>query len=288
MDAIMPPPEGSDLYRVADDVDRASVRASVNAWFDGDAAAALNEAEQAGYDLCRGADSEGDWVLWSPASSGAGWALWAVNGHPDARGLIVEVPHPEHDLDTLSQGVDLVRSLNARALITSGTHRCANTTASSCSGQTQVCGDSLVAYRDSDMAHTLASRFQAAHEAIAKHYSDDLVVSLHGFSDDGVSLSNGTTEPISDQDPVARLAGALEAGLPEEQITTCNAYNGGTRETRLCGTTNVQGRHLNGSSNACTVAAQTASQRFIHMEQSLTVRQNAQTAIGAAFEQLLD
>ncbi|GGX63339.1 hypothetical protein GCM10007392_34040 [Saccharospirillum salsuginis] len=275
------------MYLTADDADKTAVRASLQAWFEGDTDAAIQHGQKAGYDLCRGTGAESGWVLWSPASVGQGRALWALNTSAEARGLIVETPHPEHDLDTLPQGVDLVRTLGARALITSGTHRCANTTASQCSGQTRVCTGSLALYPESDMAHTLASRFQAVHEAMAGHYPNDLVVSLHGFGDDGISLSNGTTDPISAGDPVARLALALEQQLPAENITSCNAFPGGTTENRLCGTTNVQGRHLNDSPDACTQAADQASQRFIHMEQSLTIRQNEASAVQAAFEALL-
>lgn len=287
LSSMSPPPQESDLYLVADDADKTAVRSSLEAWFEGDSDVAIQEGQRAGYDLCRGTGVESDWVLWSPAGSGQGRALWALNTDAEARGLIVETPHPEHDLDTLPQGVELVRALNARALITSGTHRCANTTATQCSGQTRVCTGEPAPYPESDMAHTLASRFQAAHEAIAEHFSNDLVVSLHGFADDGVSLSNGTTDPITTQDPVARLVSALEQQLPAEYITTCNAFSGGTEENRLCGTSNVQGRHLNGSPNACTQSADVASQRFIHMEQSLTIRQNETVAVQAAFETLL-
>ena len=44
-------------------------------------------------------------------------------------------------------------------------------------------------------------------------------------------------------------------------------------DERLCGTTNVQGRHLNGSAEPCVDAADAASGRFVHLEQSQSLRQ---------------
>ncbi len=52
-------------------------------------------------------------------------------------------------------------------------------------------------------------------------------------------------------------------------------------DARLCGTTNVQGRHLNGASQPCTEAAASASGRFIHLEQSAAVRAQAELVIAA-------
>jgi hypothetical protein len=280
--SISPPPKGGENYLPPDETDRLAVVTSLEAWFAQDAGQAMTEAATAGYDLCRNAQ----WGLWSPASVGEGKALWAVNWDRRAQGLIVETPHPENDLDTLAQGVALTQRLGARALITSGTHRCANTLASQCSGQTSVCTGSLAPYPESDMAHTLVSRFQAAHEALTELFPTDLVVSLHGFGDNGVSLSNGTSDAIDPSDPVARLASALKDRLPDEAITTCNTYDGDNYLLRLCGTTNVQGRHLNGSVDACTQPADQASQRFIHMEQSLTIRQSELDAVLEAFETL--
>lgn len=287
--AIEPPPAASEGYIVADSGTQAAVSASLQAWFARDMAGAIDHATTAGYDLCLGASPEVNWVLWSPKTLGDGKASWALNWDSRARGLIFETPHPVHDLDTLPQGVTLAQGLNARALLTSGTHRCANTTASGCSGETSVCsGGAPAPYPESDMAHTVASRFQAAHTTIAANFNTDLVVSLHGFGDNGISLSNGTTDDIPDNAPVATLVTMLKQLEPELNVTTCNAFPGTSAEQRLCGTTNVQGRHLNGSQNACTLGADQASERFIHMEQSLTVRRDKTEAVMQAFQQLVN
>ena len=57
-------------------------------------------------------------------------------------------------------------------------------------------------------------------------------------------------------------------------MTTCNASDDVRADQHLCGTTNVQGRVLNGSAQACTEPAGTASDRFIHLEQNLSIRES--------------
>jgi len=91
---------------------------------------------------------------------------------------------------------------------------------------------------------------------------------------DGFSLSNGTTNDTQSDSPVARLYSELDSRFPDEQVTTCNAFDGVSADEQLCGTTNVQGRVLNGSSRACTEPAGTASGRFIHLEQNLSIRES--------------
>ena len=117
------------------------------------------------------------------------------------------------------------------------------------------------------------SFFQEAHEVLANFYNAHLFVNLHGMSRDGISLSNGTRYNVDIQTPVARLASTLSNYFPNQYITSCNPYNGSTYENHLCGTTNTQGRFLNASINSCTESATTASNRFIHLEQSSLVKQ---------------
>ncbi|MFE8070013.1 Ig-like domain-containing protein [Marinobacteraceae bacterium S3BR75-40.1] len=285
---LTPPSPGSEGYVVADTSRQDDMAGALDAFLNKDADAARTQAQKADYTLCRGTSPEANWVAWIPGTAGEGRALWAINWDPRADGLVVETPHIVHDLDTLTEGVQLSRELDARALIASGTHRCANSTASGCSGQTSVCGSAAEPYRESDMAHTEASLFQVAHRQIAAYYSNDLVISLHGFADDGISLSNGTTDSVASDSPVARLYAAFQSRLPQANLTSCNGFTGITAQQRLCGTTNVQGRQLNGSANACTQSATQASERFIHMEQSLTVRQAQSDVVLGALRTMLE
>ncbi|MCP4808669.1 MAG: hypothetical protein GY884_25290 [Proteobacteria bacterium] len=75
------------------------------------------------------------------------------------------------------------------------------------------------------------------------------------------------------------MAEALAAHF--EGVTTCNELAGATVEQRKCGTTNVQGRQLNGSKEPCEEAAETASGRFLHLEQSSVVRQDLAGVVAA-------
>lgn len=252
---------------------RAAVR-SVEAAVEGTYASAVTQAEQAGYDVCRMTQSGAELLIWQPTPPRQGRPVWALRQGQGAAPLVLEAPHAYFDLDTLREGRVLFDALSARALIVSGTHRCANDLASSCSGMTGVCTDEgRQPYRNSDMAHRTDTLFQAVHEAIAEQWSQMTVISLHGFTDDGVSLSDGTTDPTTEDSTVAKMATALESEFSDAKITVCNDYPGATREVRLCGSTNVQGRHLNGSADACTMRASEAGGRFIHMEQSRSIRE---------------
>ena len=212
-----------------------------------------------------------------------GSALVILRAGPAAP-IIIGSPHPLFD-GTLQSGTTLFDALSAQAYVLSQTHRCANGTLSGCDGTTSVCGE-RGPYPESDMAHTAVSLFQAAHEALAPLYDQHIFINVHGQRREGVSLSNGTRNDIDPEAPVARLAAALADQLPAERITTCNRYEGDNFEAHLCGTTNTQGRLLNDSPDVCTEAAQSATDRFIHMEQSRDVRARPQD-VAAAIAQAL-
>jgi hypothetical protein len=131
------------------------------------------------------------------------------------------------------------------------------------------------------MAHVTESTFQAAHEALAEAHPADWVLSVHGMSGDGVSLSDGTTLPGDGSSAAARVGVAMVAALPEEYVTSCNDWPGAVVDARLCGTTNTQGRHVNGAADPCEDAATAAAGRFVHMEQSPAVRGQQGAVIGA-------
>ncbi len=264
----------SNGYMAAAEQKRRAADRSVEAAAEGTYASAVTQAEQAGYDVCRTTKSGAELLIWQPTPPRQGRPVWAIRQGQGVAPVVLEAPHAYFDLDTLEEGALLFDALSARALIVSGTHRCANDLASSCSGMTGVCTDEgRQPYRNSDMAHRTDTLFQAVHGAIAGQWSQTTVISLHGFTDDGVSLSDGTADPTTEDSTVAKMATALESEFSDANITVCNNYPGATREVRLCGSTNVQGRHLNGSTDACTMRASEAGGRFIHMEQSRSIRE---------------
>ena len=265
------PARNSDGYEVPSDVVLGNFQESIASALDGNLESAESYAQSADYSLCRGSGDESNLLLWMPRDRGTGQAQFVIR-IGDAAALVLGVPHPHFEADVLVEGVEIFAATRARALVVSGTHRCANENASSCDGSTSVCSDSSAAYRESDQAHVVDSTFQRAHEVVYDRFPEPVVISLHGMRRDGISLSNGTTQAVDPDSPVATLATSLLEAFPDETITTCNGYEGANREIHLCGTTNTQGRYANGSADACEDAAGQAMGRFVHMEQSRSVR----------------
>jgi len=279
VEALAMPDAGSDGWVPLDIVGRAALQDSVTAAVSEDVDAAIARAADADYALC----VDGDRLVWSPRSAvGRAVAALDLDGAP----VQLEVPHPVYDTDTLAEGVVALDHLRARVLLTSGTHRCASLAAVPCSGTSAVCTGSTEAYRASDPAHAVDTSFHALHIAFSSAFANDLVVSMHGMSDDGASLSDGTEAAVGADSPVATLAAALAHGFPGAPITTCNAYPDAVIAARLCGTTNVQGRHLNGSADPCTEKAEFGAGRFIHLEQSRSLR-GEPLAVATALADLL-
>ena len=196
-----------------------------------------------------------------------------------SRDIILSAPHPVVDRLTNIEAAIALPRLGARALILAGASRCAALQKSSCSGRTSVCG-SRERYRVSDVAHNPDTLFHLAHAVLTQHWSDSVVVQLHGFNrrdtDAWVVLSDGSfakrpqgqafTERVRDQIRV-RLGAKNKAVSCQDP--TDEKYTFRT----LCARTNVQGRALNGSPDTCEQSTQTASGRFLHVEQSWDIRQ---------------
>lgn len=278
--AIEAAPKNSEKYIAPDEATRRAVGEGLTSALDQlakkkpDYVFALERAALAGYELC----AEEELVLLRPVKAGFGQPVLAIRrGH--ARGLIIEVPHTVTDYGTLDQGVAVFTALKARALIVAGAHRCASSTASACDGATAVCGSSG-AFRTSDMAHATDTIFQLAHRVLAAQFRSDIVLSLHGMEGRGAVVSDGTMIATSSTAPVARFARMLEELLPKERVRQCNAPHADAPDD-LCGTTNVQGRSINGVEDACHEKAMRSSGRFLHLEQSARVRKHPETLVRA-------
>lgn len=294
----------SDGYVAPTPIRATALAASVAGCLEG-TADCVERAADAGYTVCGSGD---DVLVWTPNDTTVGDAYFAVRTG-DARPLILEAPHGSYDSDTDVQAIEMFDNLKTRAVIITGTHRCGSDTDSQCSGTTGACVRSGSApYRVSDMAHATDSTFHTAHGVLSTRFRDSAVVSLHGMGDPGFSVSNGTKEDVAMSSPAPSLTRALETqfggyfdelypeGYPAEYpngvITTCNDDLTGELaiDSRLCGTTNVQGRLLNSvvAVEACTIAAQEASERFIHFEQENAMRTNAdnRALIECAFDEV--
>ena len=193
--------------------------------------------------------------------------------------LIAGAPHPRNERGTYQQAVLLVTERGARAAIIAGAHRCASRTYVSCDGKTRTCG-AREAYRTSDVAHNPATLFHAAHVALIEVWPKAVVLSLHGMRTDrkgvrtSLVLSSGI-RGIDDQTTAAsRLRGAMRTVLPNKgAVVSCNIKSDRQYKfRRLCGTTNVQGRLVNGDDDVCRRSVKWGTGRFIHLEQDRKLR----------------
>lgn len=216
----------------------------------------------------------GESLLVRENSSGAlrGRPLVAIN--PTAtRGYVMQAPHAGHESYTRREAATLYLGSGAIALMVTGAHRCSSNSPTTCSGNSSLCTGTLEAYRISDAAHSVTGLFHIAHEVIASERPGSVSISLHGMAkkttDPNLIISDGTTATAASTTLLRRLAAKLRTARGAADVETCNSSSGWTR---LCGTTNVQGRYINGSSAACTVAPSKASGRFLHIEQSLSFR----------------
>jgi hypothetical protein len=251
---------------------------SITALAEDDPAAAEVEADAVRYRLCADADV----AVWRPIDgSGHAWLAWRSG---PAAPLIIEVPHPLADRHTLEQGRRLFRELGAQALLVAGSHRCASLNLAGCPGQSRICGLGLEPYRASDVAHNHQSAFHALHVALAAQHPEARVVSVHGMGRRGAIVSDGTGHQIDSESFVARFAFALAARVPG--VRSCNPLVGLPLAPGLCGTTNVQGRHLNGGGESCHGPVERSSGRFLHLEQSAGLRKNPGPVIEALREAL--
>lgn len=267
------PWKNSGDVRPASAAGRQGMALSVAALGAGDAAAAAVEADATRYALC----VDDRIAIWRPLDgSGDAWLAWRSG---PAAPLVIEVPHPLADRRTLAQGRRLFRELGARALLIAGSHRCASFELAGCPGQSRVCGSGLEPYRASDVAHNNHSMFHAMHVALADAHPEAWFVSVHGMARPGAIISDGTGYQTDPESFVARVAYALAARAPG--VTSCNPLVGLPLAPGLCGTTNVQGRHLNGGHETCHAEIEASSGRFVHLEQGGALRRRPEPVIEA-------
>ncbi len=199
-----------------------------------------------------------------------GWGLYASD--PDyQRDVLIGVPHPVYDSFTPQQGVNMFQYLGGRLLAMAGTHRCSNDEASFSDGTTKVCSDTDTSekFKVSDMAHYDSTAFQIAHESLKEISSDVYVLNLHGHASsicEDVFLSNGRED-----DPQPGLQ-AVRDSLIADHVDA--AMTGDGSSCNLIGSTNVQGRFINGSTTPATESPASNTGFFFHLEQSKSIRQS--------------
>jgi hypothetical protein len=217
-------------------------------------------------------------IVASDASRAGLQPIIVVNIDPK-RDLIAEAPHVPFERGTAEEAIAIVERLGARVALISGADRCASRTHTTCDGRSRVCGG-LQAYRESDVGHNPDSLFHFAHVIFAEAWPSAVVISLHRMGEDkdgvrtSIVMSDGTTDtsgPASSA--AARFRMELGRELPEPgRVVSCNRAEDRIHKYRiLCGTTNVQGRQINGDDDVCDGGVETGGGRFIHLEQDRTI-----------------
>ena len=194
------------------------------------------------------------------------WGIYAINPLARRSRLVLQAPHPRFDFRTGQQATFCFTRLSARALFISGTHRCNMNDSVTCSGKTTACGVSA-SYKVSDMAHQDTSIFQLSTEILERELDQAVFIQHHGFtklnSDPYLIMSNGTRF-IPNVDYVSLIRDEL---VLIDTILTFKIAHVDTLWDRLNGTTNVQGRTINGSGNPCNTSPNGTTGRFLHIEQ---------------------
>lgn len=209
--------------------------------------------------------------------------------------LVIEIPHPVFDSETLEEGALALPDVRPRVLAIAGTHRNNRIEDSTCDG-TFDGGDD---FRVSDVAHHPDNLFHTAHIWLESNLPGMRTVQFHGFCCPGggtYALLNDDTVVTNGVDAVPPLSdfGRIWADRIEAQgfladgvdLTTVAIFGA---DTDLLGaTTNLQGRVTNGVAPGveCNTPALAASGRFHHLEQDPDVREEPQHVLDALEEAL--
>lgn len=208
------------------------------------------------------------YVLEQEASATNYWGTYVFNSAACRPTLIIQSPHPNYDTNTGNQGIYCFKNTDARAFCVSGTHRCNNSTYTTCSGTSSVCSGISTSFQISDLPHNANTVFQKTTEILYTDIANSVFIQLHGFAkgstDPYVILSNGTRDTPSGTDYVVALQNALFA---EDNALTFKVAHIDLLWTRLISLTNTQGRLINGENTPCSTSASATTGRFIHMEQ---------------------
>ncbi|WP_375767858.1 hypothetical protein NR798_40255 [Archangium gephyra] len=232
-------------------------------------------ASSAGYEVQRFYDTAtGRWFIYGRDTTAFGQAYFFINPFAK-RNIVIEVPHEPYDSNTATQGARIFTALAARALIINKEHRCSDPDATSCSGSTSACGGY---FRESDVAHHEQNTFHLLHKWFTVNDSVTKFVQLHGMSgssSDMAEIADSTTNDTDSGSVSVRFANYLDQYVPSPSaVDSCQDYVGDP-PSNLCATTNVQGRFTNNqANNACTTSTSLASDRFLHVEQHASLRDN--------------
>lgn len=236
------------------------------------------KAADAGYEIFRYRDApSGRWLVYGRDKTTFGQAYFVINPYAK-RNIVIEVPHEGYDTGTAEQGARIFLELAARALIINKEHRCSDPHATTCSGTTGPCNNSKP-LRESDVAHDERNTFHLLHRAFSDGDTATKFVQLHGFdgsaTTDKAEIADGTTTDLNLGSVSVLFASKLATYVPElDVVRSCQEAADGSPPSGRCATTNVQGRYTHGSANECTANAPANTNRFLHVEQAIELRDN--------------
>ena len=270
--AAMPAGIATNEYRVPTPDQRSSIVSAVSQMLSMQYSAAAATAATFGYRVVALTDtvfpSRLYYMLLRQKDSLNHWGTIVIDPLPRRPSLILQAPHELFDTKTGAQTVYVFRQIGARAFFLNGAHRCNDSAASPCSGTTTACGVNAP-FRISDQAHTVTGMFQAGTEAVLQKEPQTVAVQLHGFGKDAgdpdVIMGNGTAAAPVGTDYLLQLKNAL---LVLDSSLTFKVAHIDTAWTTLTGTTNTQGKLINGSVSPCSTKSAAANGRFLHIEQA--------------------
>ena len=269
-EGISPPEKGSGNYEKPSQTILTHLKSSIFFAINGNWPKSIPHALLSDYKVCL-LKGDPNIAIWVPSKKKDGEAtiiLRLKNYNP----LVLEFPHPFFD-GVLSQAQILFNKTRAFALIVSGTHRCASKQPTKCTGKTRVCTGEKDKYPVSDVAHNEENSFHAAHLAISQNFLEGVVVSIHGTGREIAYISDGSKGFGERNNLVSKVANNLSKIFPKTEIRSCD-LSGPSTKGWLCGSGNVQGRHINGSKDACLLKAENTNGKFLHIEQPKELRDN--------------
>jgi hypothetical protein len=197
-----------------------------------------------------------------------GWGTFIYNDDY-LRELNISAPHAKYETGTATETVGIFKNTGSRTFLMTGAHRQASLTASTCQTDCME-GDC----RQSDAAHNTAHMFHATIAALKEYYdshtSEFYHLQFHGMGTSScpgvdVYITHGMSATAGTGDKILEL----KSNLLHHNTTWTVTVPGDSPLCTLHGSTNVQGRLLNGvaSSEVCAKATSSYSGRFIHIEQ---------------------
>ncbi|NUN09934.1 MAG: T9SS type A sorting domain-containing protein [Ignavibacteriaceae bacterium] len=277
----IPADTGTNIYSAPSSSDTAQWSGIISDINNGDYSSAHSRAGLIGYGVTQFTDEGSAKIYYILAKTGASsnyWGIYAFNNAADRRKLLIQAPHPVYDFKTGLQSVYVFLQTGARALFVNGVHRCNSTDRSECAGTTTVCSTVGASdkFRKSDAAHNVDGMFHKTLLVLEPLIVNTISVQLHGFSwvtgDPDLLMSNGTTNT-----PSPDYLSALKDELILLDDTLTFGIHHISALSKLSGTTNIQGRYINESSNPCSTSASSPTGRFLHIEQAYKNLRDNQT-----------